>query len=101
MIEDDEGRVGLLSEGEFGGWPSLRDGDETDEEEEIDVFQGVAAHLQEGSVAIFIEVGAEKLRYLTGHAIAVNSKGQTAEVRLSEIYDLAKVLGDEVTEAEW
>jgi hypothetical protein len=43
----------------------------------LDLFGEVAGHLVEGSVAVFIEVGAEKLRYLTGWAVAVNSSGVT------------------------
>lgn len=101
VIDDAEGRVGLLSNNEYGGWPHFKHEGGTDEEQEIDLFQEVAAHLQEGSVAVFMEVGAEKLRYLTGSAVAVNSKGQTVEVTLDDIYAVAKSLGDEVTVAEY
>src|SRR4051794_10973698 len=60
VIDDTEGRVGLLSHDEFGGWPHFRFDEKTDEEQEIDLFQEVAAHLLERSVAVFMEVGAEK-----------------------------------------
>jgi hypothetical protein len=33
-----------------------------------------------------MEIGAEKLRYLTGVAIAVNHKGRAAVVSLDDIY---------------
>ncbi len=101
VIEDAEGRVGLLSDDEYGGWRHYKHDEENEEEHEIDLFHEVAAHLQEGSVAVFMEVGAEKLRYLTGHAVAVNSRGETVEVSLGDIYHLAKPFGSEVTEAEY
>jgi hypothetical protein len=101
VIRDAEGRVGLLSDHEYGGWPDFKYDEATDETQECDLFQDVAAHLQEGSVAVFMEVGAEKLRYLTGFALAVNSQGETVETSLDGIYELAKSLGDEVTEAEY
>lgn len=101
VIGDTEGRVGLLSEDEYGGWPCSRFDPDTDEVQEIDLYQEVATHLQQGSVATFMEVGAEKLRYLTGMAVAVNSEGKTVEISLTDIYDLARSLGDEVTVAEY
>ena len=72
VVTDKEGRISLLSHGEYGGWPTR----EMEEDEEFNLFQEmadhlvkeVANHLQEKSVAVFVEVGAEKLCYLTGHA---------------------------------
>lgn len=104
VIQDSEGRVGLISHNQYGHWPSSRFNEDTEGEEDIDVFITVAEHLQEGSVAIFIEVGAEKLRYLTGWAVAINSKGEEVQVNLDDIYDRAKPLtseGEEITIAEW
>ncbi len=101
VIEDGDGRVGLLSEGEFGGWPNGVYDEETDELEEIDLCEIVSGHLQDGSVAVFMEVGAEKLRYLTGVAVAINLKGESKVIQLGDIYELAKQLGDEVTLAEY
>jgi len=100
VVKDDEGRVALLSQDEHGGWPGWRYNQETEEEEDLDLFQEVAEHLLEGSVAVFIEVGAEKLRYLTGRAVAVNASGQIVAHSLDQIYELAKSLGDEITLAE-
>jgi hypothetical protein len=97
VVKDKEGRVGLLSEQEKGGWPNCRYDEETEECEYIDLFQEVADHLQEGSVALFLEVGAEKLRYMTGHAVAVNATGQVVAISLDDIYDRATSLGGEVT----
>lgn len=54
----------------------------------------VAAHLVDGDVAVFLEVGAEKMRYLGGIAYAVNSQGESRTVSLEDIYEQAKPLGD-------
>jgi len=40
-----------------------------------------------------VEVGSEKLRYLIGEAIVVNSKGRTICVTLEEIYEKALAAG--------
>jgi hypothetical protein len=34
--------------------------------------------------------GAEKLRFITGYAEAINSKGERVSVNIDTIYDLAK-----------
>ncbi|HTE91774.1 MAG TPA: hypothetical protein VK639_22680 [Terriglobales bacterium] len=47
------------------------------------------------------EAGAEKCRYVTGWALAVNSKGETRRVSLQDIYDLAGQIGEHVTKAEY
>jgi hypothetical protein len=68
------------------GWPSFRDG----ADEELDLATEIANHLAEGEVFIFQEVGAEKLRYLTGWAKAVNRAGHTLEVSIDDIYTLVR-----------
>lgn len=76
----------------------------TDEEGEwvdLDFPQLVAPHLKDGWVAIFIEAGAEKLRYIHGSAVAVNNKEEYRWINLTDIYGLAKELGDKVTPAEY
>jgi len=74
---------------------------ETDEPEEIDFLAELSLHLQPGWVAIIMEAGAEKLRYIAGFAAAVNSKGETREVTIQEIYERAKPLGEHITQAEY
>ncbi|HVX15929.1 MAG TPA: hypothetical protein VHC22_32395 [Pirellulales bacterium] len=102
VVDDAEGRVGLLSNHEHGGWPLCKcDPEKGDEDEDFDLFQDVASHLADGSVAVFEEVGAEKLRYLTGVAVAINSEGESVRVALTDIYRLAESLGKEVTGAEY
>lgn len=92
-----------------GGWPTYRfvtrvEGDDAyDEEVDIDFFQEVSEFLAPGEVAIFMEVGAEKLRYLVGHACAVNSDGDFIHVGLDDIYEKVKEKWDidNVTLAEY
>jgi hypothetical protein len=59
-----------------------------------DFLDELSQHLAYGSVAIMMECGAEKLRYITGQAVAINSRGQTREVSLNDIYKKARKLCD-------
>lgn len=73
---------------------------ETDEE--IDFAGQLSAHLAEGNVAVIVEIGSEKLRYLHGHAVAVNSQGKQVHVDLGHIYALAEItFGGPVSRAEY
>ncbi len=87
VVEKDD-RFALLVTGDGdGSWASLR----CDREDEaFDFVAEIANHLAGGEVFIFQEVGAEKLRYLTGWAKAVNSAGQTMEVSIDDIYVLVR-----------
>lgn len=82
------------------GWPNYLYDEESDDDIDIDIAELVAPHLAGDDVALFVEAGAEKLRYVNGWAIAVNGKGERREVHLSDIYDLAKELGS-CTQAEY
>jgi hypothetical protein len=82
------------------GWPGSRV-NEDGEVEEIDLAAELSAHLEEGWVAVLMEAGAEKCRYVAGWALAVNSKGETRQVSLQDIYDLARQIGEHVTKAEY
>lgn len=76
--------------------------DELDTDMEIDWTDILARHLADGAVAIIMETGHEKYRYLQGWAMAVNSKGETREVNLARDIDtLAKELGENVTVVGW
>lgn len=61
----------------------------------------VSAHLVEQDVAVFMEVGFEKMRYLSGVTLAINHKGEIRTLDLNDIYGLAKSLGDSVTTATY
>jgi hypothetical protein len=56
-------------------------------------------HLADDWVAVIMECGAEKHRYLGGFAGAYNNKGETKTITLGDIYGLATSLGGNITEA--
>ena len=91
-----DGLVGFLgSDGDDGALPSsamLTDAD-TGEEKELtqdDFFYELSTHLEKGQVAILMEAGAEKLRYINGWAIAITDKNKQVVVSLNDIYDLVR-----------
>ena len=87
-----------------GGWPSYQYDKEMDDYVEFDLIDEVYSHLADGEVAIFMEVGAEKLRFLVGYAEAVNNMGEREKVSLLDIYDKAKRLTsrpEDITQAEY
>ena len=84
-----------------GSWPSY----DVQGDTEIDLVAELAQHLPKGQIAVLMEIGAEKLRYLTGVAIAVNHKGRVVELTLSDIYRKAsrtfRVAESEITQATY
>lgn len=73
--------------GMFPEW----DYDEAEDEwHEVDFAAEVADHLAEGSVAILMMVGSEKLRYLRGCAWAIRAGGGVLRMDLDEIYGLVE-----------
>lgn len=81
---------------DFGGWTSTLFDDETGEEiaNYDDFLKELSTHLGKGWVAVLVEVGWEKLVYLTGCAQAVNWKGEVKGMYLDQIMDKAKSLMD-------
>ena len=100
IIENQNGNLGLLSMEECG-WPMVDYNEETGDYVDIDLFGDVAKHLKDGHVAVFMEIGAEKLRYLVGYALAINNKNEIKTVNISDIYHEAHGLGNMVTKAEY
>lgn len=93
FIENNVGVGFLVTENDCGGIPCcMVDPKDPDNIKDIDLAEELSKHLADGEVAIYQEVGAEKLRYLTGYAVAVNSKGETVTVSISDIYQMAKSL---------
>ena len=83
------------------GWPYCGLDEATDEYYEIDFPKELASHLDPRDIAILIEVGWEKLRYLTGEAVAVHANGKTTRISLYDIYDQAsREFGDDITVTE-
>jgi hypothetical protein len=89
VITDSEGRFGVYSKTEDGGFPSERLSEDEEEMEDLDFPDELAAHLVEGSIAILMTAGHEKDRYVSGYAIALNSEGKRVELVLSDIYTKA------------
>lgn len=87
VINDDQGGFGLYGGTDGGGFPSWRD--TGDGPQDLDLTAELAGHLDDGSVAVLMEVGHEKARYIGGHALAVDSTGKHMTIALSDIYEKA------------
>ncbi len=81
---DSTAKVALISTSDGGDWPDM-----DDEGEDIDFPDLVASHLCDGEVAVFMCIGHEGNRYLTGVAIAVNARGEQVLVSMGDIYECA------------
>jgi len=96
---DSDTEIALLSNDE-GGW-NWYDSDEDDYVYAVDV---IAPFLATGYVCILMEAGAEKLRYISGSALAFNNKRVEVGISLSDIYKLAEEkfeVGAIITEATY
>jgi len=80
----------LCENADGGGWPCMIEDQETEEFIDFDFTAELADHLQKEEVAIIMEAGAEKLRYLTGFATAINHEGDILQVSISDIYKLVQ-----------
>ena len=70
--------------GDANGWPLY----DRDTDEPIDLTAELAEHLVDGEVATLFEVGAEKLCYVIGCALAVRSDGAVLRLDLNDIYKM-------------
>lgn len=95
------GRVCLLGTDEY--FPSECYDDNGDEIPDMTIEKVIAKHLTEDSVFIAMGAGAEKLRYISGWAYAVDCTGELVSISIDNIYELAKAkFGDkEITEAQY
>lgn len=100
-FQDKEGRYAIAANN-GQGWPTSYY-DELGGEFDLDLPINLSLHLADGEVAVLMEVGNEKLRYLTGYAVAVNHKGDIVSVGLDEIYAEAcqAFHVDDITRAEY
>ena len=64
--------------------------DENGDDIEFSWADDVAPHLCEGQILVMHEVGWEKLRYLTGIALAVTWDGRETFLDLNDIYEKAR-----------
>lgn len=75
-----------------GNWPSniykqYEDG--TEDYEDIAFIDELAKHLADDEIAVLMTTGAEKLRYVTGVAVAIKNDGSYVEINIDDIYDVA------------
>jgi hypothetical protein len=100
VVENKDGKLALLSDLEEGFPYSYYD-EEIEDSVEVSWNEIFKQHLQDEEVAILMGAGAEKLRYISGWAVAYNNKGEQKSVSLDDIYELASSLGKNVTKAEY
>ena len=97
-------RRGFLSPRDVMFSPDLEDDFDGEAEEtgtEGDWLHELAKHIAGDDVAVVMQIGSDKMRFLTGHAWAVNGQGQTQELDLDEIYNRADALGRLPTLAQY
>ena len=92
---------GFLVECSEAGIPSIYYDTEKEDYVDGDFLGELSNHLVDGWVAIVMEVGYEKMRYLIGFAVAINEAGERFQVSLGDIYDKAKSLGRHITDCEY
>ena len=93
----------LIPDGEMAQWDG-QPPDLTDEPEDFDTgdyLHELPRHLADSHVAVVIQVGSDKTRFLFAHAWAFNSNGDVREADINSIYTLAQELGGTVTRAEY
>jgi hypothetical protein len=56
--------------------------------------------LADGAEAVHLEAHHQARRYVTGTAVAMNSRGKTVSINLDTIHDTARKLGPNITRAE-
>lgn len=89
LMPDDAGPepfFAITPSSDTGSWPSFH----PDTDEEIDIHQELAPHLDPRDVAILMQSGHEKLRFITGFATAVHADGRCITISLRDIYDRAR-----------
>jgi len=97
-------RRGFLSPRDVMFSPDREDdfGDEGEEESgEQDWLNELAKHIAGDDVAVVMQIGSDKMRFLAGHAWAINGQGQRQELDLDEIYTRAGALGRLPTLAQY
>lgn len=101
-MPDGETLYGVMDNNADGGGMDWTSWDEFDEPTEIDWLEIFSRHLVDGHVAVLMEAGAEKHRYVIGYAHAVNSKNERVSIDLDDIYDRAAVaLGSHITQVSY
>ena len=86
--ELEEGNIAICPRDGWG-WPACYTSDEG-EEVGLDLAAELGPHLAHGQVAILMEAGHAKLRYVYGSALAIAWDGRTERQYLSDIYKLVE-----------
>ena len=90
LAHNPDGLTCFLPETEDGDFPGFAY-TEDDEEIEFDPQNHIVPFLEDNEVLILMTSGAEKLRYITGHATAYHPDGeQVLHINISDIYGLVK-----------
>lgn len=89
VVEKKKGSYALLFS-EESGVPSQYYHEDKDEYIEVDFISELSRFITDDSIVVIQAVGSEKLRFVSGYAIAVNSKNEQVSININEIYELAK-----------
>ena len=86
---DLHGRIAFFArDSDNGGWPSWAQ-DAEGNEIEFEWETVICPHMEDGEILVIRSVGAEKLRYVTGHAAAFDNTGKSISLSLDLIYSMA------------
>uniref|UniRef100_UPI0026075659 hypothetical protein n=1 Tax=uncultured Halomonas sp. TaxID=173971 RepID=UPI0026075659 len=66
----------MISGDDDGSWPSYYYDEKRDEDVDLDLVCEISQHLQDDQIVVLMEAGAEKLRYITGYAVAFNKQAE-------------------------
>lgn len=89
VVDEQKGEIAILFDEEVGV-PSSFHNEEMDDFIEVDFTTELSEHLTDDSIVVIQAVGNEKLRFVSGYAIAVNSKNEQVSININEIYERAK-----------
>jgi hypothetical protein len=70
-----------------GGWPWY----DAETDEQFNIYEEIAQHLDDRDVAVLLEVGSEGDRYVRGFARAIHPNGRVLYLDLFDIYERARV----------
>jgi len=99
QLKNSKGEYAVFGGEDESGWPNFRRSESDREDQVIDFPQELSEHLHDDYVAVLMEAGHEAIRYVTGQAIAINSKGKSMVISLDDIYESAKGMAQIMTEA--
>lgn len=109
-LKDEEGNqvdtlYGFIDADDDGGaniWSYYEDAEDgSGDYQDIEWAEVFQRHLQDDWVAIIMESGSEKHRYVGGLSLAFNNKGEKREIYLSNITTLAEELGSHILPAHY